>query len=232
MFRYLKTGMAGITAEECDLLENYVILWSIRGNMWLRDTEWTANPDGYGQEMTPERQQRLAEVNRIREKVRSTLLPLSDGLKDRPKARDKAEMLYIFAEESGVPQRLKETAEELLRQGQAQLAEEYSQLWRILCGVLDQMAEILGEMELSGEEFARLLRLVLTQYSVGTIPATLDQVKVSELTRNDRALGEAAVSAGGQRPCAAPAAVGPRPAGAGGAGGFAAAGHSAVGCGL
>ena len=43
------------------------------------------------------------------------LLPLSDGLKDRPKARDKAEMLYIFAEESGVPQRLKETAEELLR---------------------------------------------------------------------------------------------------------------------
>ena len=154
--------------------------------MWLRDTEWTANPDGYGQEMTPERQQRLAEVNRIRQKVRSTLLPLSDGLKDRPKARDKAEILYIFAEESGVPQRLKETAEELLRQGQAQLAEEYSQLWRILCGVLDQMAEILGEMELSGEEFARLLRLVLTQYSVGTIPATLDQVKVSELTRNDR----------------------------------------------
>ena len=118
--------------------------------------------------------------------MRSTLLPLSDGVKDRPKARDKAEMLYIFAEESGVPQRLKETAEELLRQGQAQLAEEYSQLWRILCGVLDQMAEILGEMELSGEEFARLLRLVLTQYSVGTIPATLDQVKVSELTRNDR----------------------------------------------
>ena len=133
MFRYLKTGMAGITAEECDLLENYVILWSIRGNMWLRDTEWTANPDGYGQEMTPERQQRLAEVNRIREKVRSTLLPLSDGLKDRPKARDKAEMLYIFAEESGVPQRLKETAEELLRQGQAQLAEEYSQLLISAC---------------------------------------------------------------------------------------------------
>ena len=147
VFRYLKTGLTDLPEEDRDLLENYVILWSIRGNMWLRDTEWTANPDGYGQEMTPERQQRLVEINRIRQKVRSTLLPLSDGLKDRPKARDKAEMLYIFAEESGVPQRLKETAEELLRQGQAQLAEEYSQLWRILCGVLDQMAEILGEIQ-------------------------------------------------------------------------------------
>lgn len=31
-----------------------------------------------------------------------------------------------------------------------------------------------------------MLRLVLTQYSVATIPATLDQVKVSEMTRADR----------------------------------------------
>ena len=52
--------------------------------------------------------------------------------------------------------------------------------------MLDQFVEILGDTELTGEEFARLLRLVLTQYSVGTIPATLDQVKVSEITRNDR----------------------------------------------
>ena len=51
MFRYLKTGLAGITPAECDLLENYVILWQIRGSMWLRETPWTANPDGYGAEM-------------------------------------------------------------------------------------------------------------------------------------------------------------------------------------
>ena len=35
-------------------------------------------------------------------------------------------------------------------------------------------------------EFERLFRLVLTQYSVGTIPVALDQVSVSEITRNDR----------------------------------------------
>ena len=69
MFRYLKTGLAGIDRTECDKLENYVILWSIRGQMWLRDTPWTANPDGYGAELTPERQQRLEELNAIREKT-------------------------------------------------------------------------------------------------------------------------------------------------------------------
>ena len=186
MFRYLKTGMTGVTAAECDLLENYVIRWDIRGNMWLRDVPWTLNPDGYGLDMTEERTARLAEINRIREKVRGPLSALADGLKQRPAARDKARTLYEFAAVAGVPDALREKADELLSAGQVQLAEEYAQLWQIFCDVLDQFVEILGDTELDGEEFARLLRLVLTQYSVGTIPATLDQVKVSEITRNDR----------------------------------------------
>ena len=186
MFRYLKTGMTGVTAEECDLLENYVIRWDIRGAMWLRDVPWTANPDGYGVELTEERAARLAEVNRIREKVRVPLLALAEGLKTLPAARDKARTLYDFAAAAGVPDALRDKADALLEAGQVQLAEEYAQLWQIFCDVLDQFVEILGDTELDGPEFARLLRLVLTQYSVGTIPATLDQVKVSEITRNDR----------------------------------------------
>ena len=186
MFRYLKTGMTGVTAEECDLLENYVIRWDIRGAMWLRDVPWTANPDGYGVELTEERAARLAEVNRIREKVRIPLLALAEGLKTLPAARDKARTLYDFAAAAGVPDALRDKADALLEAGQVQLAEEYAQLWQIFCDVLDQFVEILGDTELDGPEFARLLRLVLTQYSVGTIPATLDQVKVSEITRNDR----------------------------------------------
>ena len=67
-----------------------------------------------------------------------------------------------------------------------QAAEEYAQLWHIFCQVLDQFVERLGDTEVDGEEFARLLRLTLSQYAVATIPATLDQVKVSPLTRNDR----------------------------------------------
>ena len=186
MFRYLKTGMTGVTEAECDLLENYVIRWDIRGSMWLRDTPWTLNPDGYGMDMTDQRAARLDEINRIREKVRRPLSALAQGLKQRPAARDKARTLYQFAADAGVPEALRDKADRLLASGQMQLAEEYAQLWQIFCDVLDQFVEILGDAELDGEEFARLLRLVLTQYSVGTIPATLDQVKVSEITRNDR----------------------------------------------
>ena len=44
----------------------------------------------------------------------------------------------------------------------------------------------MGEEPISTDEFQRLLRQVLTQYSVGTIPAALDQVTVGDIGRNDR----------------------------------------------
>ena len=186
VFRCLKTGMAGVSTAECDILENYVIRWEIRGAMWLRDTDWTASPDGYGAELNETRRQRLAEVNAVRRRVRDLFIDLSEGLKTGLTIRDKAETLYRFAESAAVPETLKQQTEALYDDGQVQLAEEYSQLWRIFCDVLDQFVELLGDVEVDGQEFARLLRLVLSQYAVATIPATLDQVKVTPLTRNDR----------------------------------------------
>ena len=107
-------------------------------------------------------------------------------MKSPSAAADKAAALYRFARQAGVPQLLGQQAQALMQSGRVQTAEEYRQLWEIFCTVLDQFAEILGDTALTGEEFCRMLRLVLTQYSVGTIPATLDQVKVSEMTRADR----------------------------------------------
>ena len=34
VFRYLKTGLTGIARSDCDLLENYVLKWDLRGSRW------------------------------------------------------------------------------------------------------------------------------------------------------------------------------------------------------
>jgi ATP-dependent helicase/nuclease subunit B len=47
VFRYLKTGLTGIPAEDCSLLENYVLKWDIRGASWAREADWTMHPRGY-----------------------------------------------------------------------------------------------------------------------------------------------------------------------------------------
>ena len=186
MFRYLKTGLAGLTPEECDLLENYALTWEIHGGMWLREEPWTANPDGYGAPWDEARTETLAAVNALREKVRGPLLALSDGLKAGESCMGKVEALYGFMERLGLQSALEEKIARLQEAGELQAAEETAQLWTILCGVLDQFAGTLGGEPMDTEEFARLLRLVLTRYSVGTIPASLDQVTVSEISRNDR----------------------------------------------
>lgn len=123
VFRCLKTGMTALTAAECDLLENYVIRWEIRGNMWLRDADWTADPDGYSGEMTDYRREQLAEINAVRRKVRKLFLTLSDGIKSNKTVSGKAETLYKFAEDAGTPAVLEQREKELLEQGQMQAAE-------------------------------------------------------------------------------------------------------------
>ena len=186
MFRWLKTGLAGLTPEECDVLENYVLKWEIRGQAWLQEADWTENPDGYGAPWNDLRQARLEQVNELRRRVGDPLGRLAAGMKEGRTARDYVEALYDFMETLNLEAALTEQMHRQAEGGRMQEAEETAQLWEILCGVLDQFVEILGEERLTGDEFERLFRLVLTQYSVGTIPVSLDQVSVTEITRNDR----------------------------------------------
>lgn len=186
MFRWLKSGLAGLTAGECDRLENYVIRWEIHGQMWLRDVAWTENPDGYSTPWNEERQAQLDSVNALRERVRGPLLRLANGLESGETAHEKVNSLYSFMEELSLQDALERQMYSQAEAGRLQDAEETAQLWEILCGVLDQFVEILGDEPMGLDEFTRLFRQVLTQYSVGSIPVSLDQVSVSEITRNDR----------------------------------------------
>ena len=201
MFRWLKTGLAGLAAEECDLLENYVLKWEIHGRMWLRDVDWTDNPDGYGAPWDERRQARLDAVNGLRRRVREPLERLWDGMKAGETAGEKVNSLYSFLEELGLQSALEAQMRAQADGGWMQEAEETAQLWEILCGVLDQFVEILGDEPMELEEFSRLLRQVASQYSVGTIPVSLDQVSVSGIDRNDRHTVQYLLSPGGQRSC-------------------------------
>ena len=186
VFRCLKTGLAGLSMEECDLLENYALKWELRGAMWTREAPWTAHPDGYGADWTDEARARLEAVNALRARVQGAFLRLKQGVGGSGAAEKKVRALYDYLEEVNLPETLQAQTERLFAAGDAQRAEETAQLWGILCGVLDQFVEILGDTTLDAEEFASLMRLILTQYSVGTIPVTLDAVNLCEMTRNDR----------------------------------------------
>lgn len=186
MFRWLKTGLAGLTDEECDILENYVITWDIHGSMWVREEPWIANPDGWCDGFTQQQEEKLAVINALRERVSVPLRRLALGFKAETGATGKMKVLWQFLEDISLSAQLAERSDQLEELGELQRAGEYSQLWDLLCDVMDQFADTLGEMPINHEEFGRLMKLVLTQYDVGTIPVSLDQVQISQITRNER----------------------------------------------
>ena len=181
LFRYLKTGLTGLTDEERDLLENYALKWDLRGSRWTGREDWTMHPEGYGLAWSEEDKAVLDRLNQLRRRVTEPLETLRLGT-DRT-GRGQTMALYRFLEEIGLPGRLLEREEALRARGQPALAEEYGQLWDILCDAMEQCARILGDLPMEREEFARLFALVLSQYSVGSIPVSLDRVHAGEMPR-------------------------------------------------
>ena len=181
MFRYLKTDLTDLSREARDLLENYVLKWDIRGSKWTQEAPWVMHPRGYGFAMEEADRELLDKLDGLRRRVAG---PLERLRTDRDRTgRGQAAALYGFLEEIGLSTRLEERCDRLRRQGQLGLAQEYRQLWEILCGGLEQCARLLDSCPVEPEEFSKLLRLVLSQYEVGTIPVSLDRVTAGELVR-------------------------------------------------
>ena len=181
MFRYLKTDLTGLTLEERDALENYVLTWNIRGGQWRREKPWDMHPEGYGHTFTPEQREQVARLDGLRRRVIAPLERLRNN--PEPTGRGWALALYDLLEDIGLPARLGERAASLEERGDLNTAGQYRQLWDILVGGLEQCALLLGETRLELEEFARLFSLALSQYDVGTIPVSLDRVAVGEAPR-------------------------------------------------
>ena len=181
LFRYLKTGLTGLSAEECDLLENYALKWDLKGGRWTQKGDWTMHPRGYG---LPWREGDAALLQRLDAVRRRVVEPLEKLRRHGDRTgRGQAVALYAFLEDIGLPARLTERNAALLERGEPALAAEYGQLWDILCAALEQCAGILGEVPMEQDEFAQLFSLVLSQYDVGAIPVSLDRLTAGEMPR-------------------------------------------------
>ncbi len=181
LFRYLKTGLTGLTDRERDLLENYALTWDLKGSAWTRKKPWDMHPEGYGREFSPEDTEFVAWLDGLRRRV---IAPLEALRKNPDKTgRGRALALYQLLEDIGLPERLGQRAAGLEQRGDRNTAAQYRQLWDILAQGLEQCALLLGDTQLELEEFSRLFTLVLSQYDVGAIPVSLDAVTVGDAPR-------------------------------------------------
>lgn len=176
---YLKCGAVSLSDEICDRLENYARLWNIRGSRWTGD--WTWHPRGLADAWTDGDREYLERLNGWRRDALEPLLGLRAALRKAGAVGTMARAVYDFSETVGLSARLQKMADQLFEEKNYALAQQYGQVYDILLSSLEQICMMLPEASASAEEFCRLYEKLLAQYSVGAIPAAVDQVSVGEL---------------------------------------------------
>ena len=173
LLELLKTGVSGFTAEEASQLENYAFLWRIKGAGWREP--WVRHPKGFGREWTPEDQEELAELNRLRERLISPLERFAAATRDAS-GQEASQAVYQLLMDFGLEETLPACCLRLEQAGEEAAAARQRRVWDLLMETLDQMYSILGDRKTSRERYYRLLREVLAAEDLSEIPQTVDQV--------------------------------------------------------
>ena len=184
VFHFLRSGMADISREEIDELENYVIRTGARGyrtysRLFTRRTE--EMQQGSGQEDAERAEETLERLNRIRQQFAETVEILH--MAPRAKAGEYVDHLYDFLEQNQVQQKLLNYQQQFEQEGDLAKAREYAQIYRLVMDLLDQIYELLGEEEISLQEFADILEAGFGEITVGTIPQNVDRIVVGDMER-------------------------------------------------
>ena len=184
VFHFLRSGMADISREEIDELENYVIRTGARGyrtysRLFTRKTE--EMQQGSGQEDTERAEETMERLNRIRQQFADTVEILH--MAPRAKAGEYVDHLYDFLEQNQVQQKLLNYQQQFEQEGDLAKAREYAQIYRLVMDLLDQIYELLGEEEISLQEFADILEAGFGEITVGTIPQNVDRIVVGDMER-------------------------------------------------
>lgn len=180
VLHYLRSCVSPLTQQECDLVENYALLWDIQGKRWLQD--WENHPGGLGENWTPEASAQLSQLNQLRKLSVTPLAQLRQALGDAANLGQQVDGLFAFLENVNLAGKLDTMAFQLEEDGQYREAQILNQLWEILLSALEQLKDVLGQSVWDKEAFSKLVSLLLSQYDVGTIPPVLDSVTVGSVS--------------------------------------------------
>ena len=180
VLRYLRSVLSPVEPDLCDFVENYAIIWGVRGKKWLE--EWKNHPDGLSGIWDEDSENLISEIELARRMAMEPLDRLAQSFDNARSMKAQVEGLYDFLEEIQLEERLDLLAQEMDELGDNRSAQILNQLWEILVGALEQLYDVLGNSHWDADTFTRLFQLLLSQYDVGTIPPVLDAVQVGAVS--------------------------------------------------
>jgi ATP-dependent helicase/nuclease subunit B len=186
MFRYLKTGLTNVELDDIDVFENYVLAAGIKGKRkWIDEERWEYRPNSLfsSDEISVKEQELLNRVNLIRETVTEPLKQFYKKTRTKKTAEEICKIVFEFLTSIGAQEKVEELVSDFKESKRQLFANEYSQIWNIIIDLLDQTVEVMGNTELTLEEFEKILTIGVKEHKMGLIPPTVDQVLVGSVER-------------------------------------------------
>lgn len=188
IFMLLKTGLSGLIDADAEALENYLLAHGmISAAAW--DEDWNYPPIPGKPESADKEwgRQVLEGIYASRAQLRERIgawWPGDDAANSRNTCGDWVKALYGVLERFAVRDGLRGWCSDAAMRGDLDEAEEHQQVWADLMKLLDEAVEALGDEPMSGRQFRDVIESGLTEFTVGLVPATLDQVLVSSIERS------------------------------------------------
>ena len=176
VMRYVRTGLSGLSMEEADIFDNYILALGIRG-FGKYDQPWVRMPDGmkYGD---------LLFLNELRERFMEGLRPFHAAMHERmADGRRRAAAVYELCVLHQVQEVMEKTADAFEEKGERSKALEYRRIYPVLCDLLNHLVEVLGDEKMKTADFQELLDAGLAECSIGLVPPGEDQVLIGDLQR-------------------------------------------------
>ncbi len=183
VFRFLKCGIPvlgdaeGIREQEqTDLLENYAVALGIRG--------YGRYKEPFKRKMKNMTDEELEVINGIRERFVSATEEIYEALHGKKLTVDTyCRRLYDFMVKFRIAVFLKAQAESFGKNHMQSLEKEYTQTYAHIINLMDQFVNLLGDEEMSLQEFREILDAGFEEIKVGIIPPGLDLVTVGDIER-------------------------------------------------
>ena len=175
VMRTLKTGFTSLTVDEVERLENYALKYRIRGTMWKKPFEkgeFEYGADG------------MAALEELREQAMEIFGGLEEIIAESRTVRDF--LTGFFGYLTG-PLGMEEKLQEFMRLQEENdaddQAEETRQIFTMIIGLFDQIAELIGDEPFDAGDFIEIFTAGLKQIEIGVLPSSIDDLMMGTMQR-------------------------------------------------
>ena len=195
----IKSGLGGVSLDQADRLENYVLAHHLRASAWTREKPWIFRKPA-GDVETSHQPDESEEMDRLRRSLADKIARFTElfpkPASDRISIRHIATALFAVLSELKTSSTLSRWIETARANQKHEEAGEHEQAWSELVTLFDAMVDLMGDEPVTIEDFRQILEAGLETFDLGLAPPTVDEVLVGTVDRTRTAQAKAVLVLG------------------------------------